>query len=269
MTETVPNEIVNKVEQLVMQNAKLKERYEFYKTRFTEISKRTSPTPPPQKNQKNVLNDALISSMQHLESLKREKESYLKKQQKIISNSPNELEFQKKQLEQKIKQLKSENSSLKKTQIHNQALYSSEKTIEISHQITQTQKRISELDSIHANNLKTIKFLESQLPPEILDQSSTIKDNEKLYTKLCKIEKSLQSTLKSNDAKFKQKIKELEAQEQKCNSEKVCIQMKILKTSQQERLLEMTIHQQSENTKDHNYADANFLYKPSIKGLYH
>ena len=78
MTETVPNEITNKIEHLAMQNAKLKERYEFYKTRFTEITKKTSPTPPPLKSQKNVLNDALISSMQHLESLKREKESYLK-----------------------------------------------------------------------------------------------------------------------------------------------------------------------------------------------
>ncbi|OMJ77588.1 hypothetical protein SteCoe_22796 [Stentor coeruleus] len=269
MTETVPNEIVNKIEQLTMQNAKLKERYEFYKTRFTEISKKTSPTPPPQKTQKNILNDALISSMQHLESLKREKESYLKKQQKIISNSPNELEFQKKQLEQKIKQLKSENSSLRKSQVHNQTFHSSEKTIEISNQITQTQKRIAELESIHTNNQKTIKLLESKLPPEILDQSSATIDNEKLYTKLCKIEKSLQSTLKNNDTKFKQKIKELEAQEQKFNSEKVCLQMKILKTSQQERLLEMTLNQNSENISEHNYTDANFLYKPSIKGLYH
>ena len=83
------------------------------------------------------------------------------------------------------------------------------------------------------------------------------------------MEKYLITCIKSNELKFKQKFKEIEAIDLKLNSDIICLRMKILKTTQQERLLELALNQNKDgNPSDHNYNDANFLYKPSIKALY-
>ena len=202
--------------------------------------------------------------------MKKEKEFYTKKTSKLITNTSQELEFQRKQLESKIKELTIENEILKQAKNVN-----NEETKDLSHEVIFYRKKVAELEIKHEKNLKSLKELGQQLHEREGDLSNSPKkesepddmDEEKTYEKLCKIEKNLKTAIKTNYFKFKQKQKEYEAIEQKLSSEKITLQMKILKTAQQERLLELSISQNL-NSKEHNYTDANFLYKPSIKALY-
>lgn len=270
MTDPIPIQLSSKIEKISLQNIKLKQRFELYNSRFINISQRNSAsfassTLSPNA-QKNTLKKLLKLSLNKLNQLKEEKQFLIKKQQKIIKNSQQELEFQKSYFEQKIAQLKLENLALKASKEELLQKRINEKAIEMFNKISNSQKRILELENFHLKNQKIIKKLESQVQAE--NPTISYQESEILYNKLCKTYKTLEASIKSNEAKYKQKIKELETQDQKINSEKICLQMKILKTAQQQRLLEINLYQQAENTNNHNYNDANFLYKPSIKSLY-
>lgn len=268
MTEACPQFKQSKIAREKNKNHKLKQRYDYFKARFDEVSKRASASLPRTiKAQRSILQEALMSSINQLNLYKKEKEFYIRKQLKIPKISLNDLELEKKTLKQKIQHLKSENSSLKTPSEIEYYSQSSEKTIKLAYEISCIKKKITELQQTHDKNQKIIKILEDQTGDFGITANAIINENES--NRLSNYEKNLKYSLKKNQAKYKQKIKELEEEEQKCNYEKVCLQMKILKSNQQERLLEITLCQQRENVSDFRYADANFLYKPSIRALYY
>ena len=254
------------------QNKQLKERFNFYKSRFNEITKKSISSTPNSVNSNNsVLKDALMVSLQKLDNLKKEKEFYSNQKFSTQERNAQDLEVQRKQLENKIKQLKQENERIKKSSTKEE----SSGQIDYTNEISSYKKKIFELEAKHEKNLRTLKELEQKLKKQ--DSFKSKKENfdvldsaglEKKYQKLCKLENFLKKSIKSDELKYKQRLKELETEEQKISAEKVCIQMKILKTTQQARLLELSISQ-NHDTSDDNYPDANFLYKPSIKALYH
>lgn len=218
----------------------------------------------------NVLKESLSISIQKLNAARKEKELYMKNAHKIIIKTPFELEFQKKQLENKIKLLTDENKALRQVV----EFKNPDKKTDLTQEIILCRKKISELEVKHEKNVKVLKELEGKLgdPKTVIKEgifSGTDEEEEKTYQRLVKIEKILTSSLKANENKYKQKQKEFEVDEQRLASEKICLQMKILKTTQQERLLDLSISQNNgRDSRDHNYTDANFLYKPSIKALY-
>lgn len=178
--------------------------------------------------------------------------------------NPLDLEEQRIHLEGKLKLLKIENEALKIKQ--NKKNESSGVEKEILAEIENYKKRIEEMQKQHDKNLQVIRNLKEKRGDLSAVEGTDAGDKE--LEKLWKIEKNLKSSLKSSDAKYKQMLKELENNAEKLNADKICLQMKILKTNQQERLLQMTIDK-SLGDGEHNFTDANFLYKPSLKGLYH
>ena len=227
--------------------------------RFNEISKKAVPYSFPKKS--NVLKEVLASSVQKLEVLKKEKESFLTQKLK----NPSDLEDQRIHLEGKLKQLKMENEALKSKK-ENKKNEPSGVEREILNEIDNYKKQIEEMQKQHEKNLQIIRSLKEKRGDLSAREGSEAGDKE--LEKLWKIEKNLKSSLKSSDAKYKQMLKEMENNAEKLTADKICLQMKILKTNQQERLLQMTIDK-SLGDGEHNFTDANFLYKPSLKGLYH
>lgn len=196
--------------------------------------------------------------MHQLESLKKDYNSFSHKE---IKFSPG-LEAQKLSLEKKLLQVKAENEMLKeKNKV--KSFEDTEIEKELLSSINKYKQKIYKLEEQHLKNSQILKSLKGKKSPEIDPE-----DSEKNMEKLMKIEQNLKSSLRSSDLKYQQKLKELENTAEKLSADKVCIQMKILKTSQQERLLQMTIDQ-TLGVNEHSFNDANFLYKPSIKALYH
>lgn len=196
--------------------------------------------------------------MQRLEGLKSECNNFSHKDFKY---SPG-IEAQKLALEKKLLQVKAENEMLKEKN-KGKTFEEAEIEKELMASIENYRKKISILEDQHMKNSQILKSLKGKTSPELGPENS-----EKNMEKLWKIEQNLKSSLKSSDLKNQQRLKELENTAEKLSADKVCIQMKILKTSQQERLLQMTIDKNL-GDNEHSFNDVNFLYKPSIKALYH
>ena len=225
-------------------------------------------------NSPNALKDTLGKSIQKLEHLKKEKEYYTKKKQNIIIINQQDLEIKKRQLEMKIYLTSQAIEKIKKI-TKNNADVTIENSKGISFEFLTYKRKVFELERKHENNQKIIKELENKLTElkderKIDDNSYKLEsDLEKSYHKLCKKEKYLIGCIKTNEVKYKQKIKECDTFSQQLSSERICLQMKILKTAQQERLLELALKQNEDEIPiEHNYHDAHFIYKPSIKSLY-
>jgi chromosome segregation ATPase len=245
-------------------NHKLKDRYEFYKVRLADVSRKSAHFNPklfPKKHQ--ALQESLKTLQNALEILKKEKESLSGPASKNLSD----LEEQKKSLELKIKSIKIENEAIRSRLKQKE---SSEESI-INPEVIGLKKRVAELEAAHEKNLQTIKDLQKVQKEKENSRKSAGKESEDTgpesqTEKLSKLEQNLRTMIKSNENKFKSLLKELETTVEKLNSDKICLQMKILKTTQQERLLQMTLDKKE---SEPSFADANFLYKPSIKSLYH
>ena len=247
---------------------RLKERFQVYKNRLNEVRKRNC---LPDVSKKNMgLKETLNSAVLRLEALKRDKEGS-SGPLPLPNGEVQDLDQQRQALEQKLMRVKAENEYLKEKK-RNQSYENTEIEKELLASIHKYKQRVLDLEAQHAKNKQVLRSLKD--PKHSLDPDPNPnpdldpETNEKGLEKLWKIEKNIKSSLKSNDLKYKQKLKELENTAEKLSAEKICIQMKILKTTQQERLLQMTIDQGSSNN-EHSFNDANFLYKPSIKALYH
>lgn len=245
------------IEEINEENSKLKERFQVYKNRLNEITKKNYLPDLTKKN--SALKETLNGAVLRLEALKRDKDTFSIQN---LGNSGN-LEEQKQALEQKLMRVKAENEYLKEKK-RNQCSENTEIEKELLASIAKYKQKILELENQHIKNKQILKSLKDRKNSPDPDHET----NEKSLEKLWKIEKNLKSSLKLNDLKYKQKLKELENTAEKLSADKICIQMKILKTTQQERLLQMTIDQNLSNN-EHSFNDANFLYKPSIKALYH
>lgn len=250
-------------------NQKLKSRYDFYQKRISEVSRRSAHFIPNilLSNKTSTLKETLRKLQKELENLKREKESLFNPNAKTLK----ELEELKYKFEKKIKTLKDENSALKLKKLKN-AEEENEKTQ--NEELNMLRKKVKEMENTHDKNLRNIEGLKDKLysgkKGGKLVRSSEIGAEENDADKLRKIESNLKNFIKSDAAKYKGILKELESSLEKLNSDKICLQMKILKTKQQERLLQLSIDQGNDGRQNEsNYADANFLYKPSIKSLYH
>ena len=241
--------------------------------------------------------------IQKLEQQDSEKPEIFKKNSKKLENNVGELKFKKIKLEQQIANLLKENLSLKGNQ--NIENIESQKNENLKSEMLLLKNLVSELESKHEENQKTIKINEeilekiSKIPknseksfekpskneksfekPSKNEKSSknsekSSKNSEKkvsadnLHKKLLKKLNSLQNNFKANESKYKQKLKEYESIEKELSQSRVCLQMKLLKAKQQERLLEIAVNQSKISEKgESTYTNPNFLYKPSIKGLY-
>lgn len=258
---------IGKIEEV---NQKLKDRFDYYQARVSDLERKSARAIPklvlqtPSKN----LESMLKSSISHLESLKREKSLLESSSTKTLQD----LENQKKQYQNRLNILKSENNSLK-SRSKSKSIPSSTSEKEDQIEIENLKSKIQDLENTHKKNQETLKDLQSaqkKVKKKSLDEE-TIEENEetKELKKLQKAENHLQTLIRSNENKYKQMVKDLESTIEKLKNDKVVMQMRILKTTQQERLLQMNIEQGESELNDRSIADANFLYKPSLKGLYH
>ena len=250
-------------------NQKLKSRYDFYQKRISEVSRRSAHFIPNilLTNKTSTLKETLRKLQKELENLKREKESLFNPNSRTLQ----ELEELKSKFDKKIKTLRDENSALKQKKLKN-VEEENEKTQ--NEELSMLRKKVKELENIHEKNFKTIEGLKDKLDAEKKvgkqGRPSEIGGEEKDVDKLRKLENNLKNFIKSDAAKYKGILKELESSLEKLNSDKICLQMKILKTRQQERLLQLSIDQGNDGRQNEsNYTEANFLYKPSIKSLYY
>lgn len=251
-------------------NQKLKSRYDYYQSRLSELQKKTvhinsnsvysSPNSDLQSHLKN--------SLYQLESLKREKDLLDSTNAKALED----LQNQKKAYLNRLNSLKHENTSLKSRR-KSKSISSIPSESSENSEILSLKKKIMDLENTHNKNQEKIKELQQSVKRSkkfpVEAETSELTEESKLLSKLQKTENQLQNIIRSNETKYKQIVKELEGNLEKLNSDKIVLQMKILKTTQQERLLQMTIEQDMDEGHNQSFADANFLYKPSIKALYH
>ena len=258
---------IGKIEEV---NQKLKDRFEYYKARLSEFEGKSAcripklAMPVPGMN----LESKLKSSVSYLDSLKREKSLIESNQIRTLQ----ELESQRKLLETRLNILRSENNSLK----FNSKAKSGASKITEKEEAETWRSKIQDLENTHKKNQEMIRDLQSaqkrlkkkQVEEENPEEKEEDEETKELK-KLQKAESHLQNIIRSNENKYKQVVKDLELALEKLSNDKVVLQMKILKTTQQERLLQMTIEQGDSEWNDRSFADANFLYKPTLKGLYH
>ncbi|OMJ67164.1 hypothetical protein SteCoe_35743 [Stentor coeruleus] len=259
------------VQRITKETEFIQQRYNYYSGRFNEIKKKTlSPTVFTRNSSSEFLQKKkeLNDLTKKLEIVHKEKTRLTKSQPRLPKKSIGEMWLVKRRLEEQVSSAKELNQKLKANRKNLQ-----KKTDEvITNEYNKTKKCLEELELDHKSKCIMISELKKTLGPEddykdLNNIGSTNQEAE--YIKLQKYYKIIKKSYRANETKNKQKYKELQELEQKLQQDKVCLQMKILKTKQQERLLELSFtHNTDENTLIHNYTDPSFLYKPSVKGLY-
>lgn len=259
------------VQRITKETEFIQQRYDFYSRRFEEIKKKTpSPTMFTRNSSSEFLQKKkeLNDLTKKLEIIHKEKSRLTKSQPRLPKKSIGEMWLVKRRLEEQISSAKELNQKLKSNRKNIQKITDNV----ITNEYNKTKKLVEELDFAHKSKRTMISELKKNLSPEVESEDShniekTSQETE--YIKLQRYYKIMKKKYRANEAKNKQKYKELQELELKLQQDKVCLQMKILKTKQQERLLDLSFtHNNDGDTLIHNYTDPSFLYKPSIKGLY-
>lgn len=258
---------LNRLKTLEDENRELKEIHSFYHSRLEKIMIRSN-TPHAMSNNSSSSSiaskrNALNALIQKFELLKEEEKTVTKKFFKKIPDGADELIFQKHNLMEKIKEAKKNNENLKK-KITNTLQIKKKNYLELLENVKNLEKK----------HLENLEHLEPKKDPEKvqeIDPNATkiLSEIELSHAKLCKYYRILTKTRKVNHIKFQQKVKEFEEIDGKLSNQLTCLQLKFLKVKQQERLLDLAKSQVSNLGLSHNFTDPNFLYKPSVNGLYH
>ncbi|OMJ92751.1 hypothetical protein SteCoe_4379 [Stentor coeruleus] len=259
------------VQRITKETKFIQQRYDFYSKRFKEIERKTpSPTMLTRNSsseffqKKKELNDLT----KKLQLIHKEKNHLTKSQPRMPKKSTYEKWFVKRKLKANFSSTRDLNQKLK-TNLNNIQKKADEVII---NDYNKTKKLIEELEHDHKSKLTIINELKKALGYE--DESKDLYNfgnisHEAEYIKLQRYYEILKKSCRVNQAKNKQRYKQLQELEQKLRQDNFFLRIKILKTKQQERLLDLPF---TNNTGGesliHNYTDPNFLYKPSIKGLY-
>ena len=220
-------------------------------------------------NKKKELN----SRVKKLGIMSQERKKLMENRPKLVKQTAGELWLHKQQLEENIQKALQENERLKQLKRHEESKKS--KDGDDLSEYLQCKKNVKELEKKHEKLTSIVQEI---------NENSTSKKNEKetlnlimqikLETeneqeKLTKHYEILKKSYVSNESKFKNQLKAYEILDQKLSQDLICLKMKILKATQQERLLEITTNPtESSGIISQSSVNTSFLYKPSLQRLY-
>ena len=180
-------------------------------------------------------------------------------------------------IQYQVNELIKENERLRLMNMYSKPIKGGDSFQKLYQDYMEIKRNINELELIHEKNLKIVNAMEEKSLGNRMNSEKNDYSQEKIefktkaeldYSKLRRKYNLLYKLYISHVMNFEKKVKELEKIDKNLMQSRTCLQMKLLKMKQQERLLEVAESQIVSSKVRKHYTEARFLYKPSIKNLY-
>jgi hypothetical protein len=272
---TSRNSSIKHVGLIEQENKQLKDMYNYYHGRLDRIlsSPERSKRGGSSKSFVFIQKKELNSRVKKLGIMSQERKKLMENRPKLVKNTAGELWLCRQQLEEKIQKALQENERLK--QLKKDAKNEKSQDGDEIREYLQCKKNFKELEKKHEKLARIVqeineKSTSKQGVNEALNLIMQLKfESENEQDKLAKHYEILKKSYVSNEKIFRNQLKDYEILDQKLSQNLVYLKMKLLKSTQQERLLEITTNlTESSGVISQSSMNTSFLYKPSLKSLY-